>query len=445
MDLSKWNMESFGDGHPFGDPGWYQGQYSPYYNESHKQLRKFVRDMCEEHVIPNANEWDEAKSIPKEVRLLFGKSGMNCLMMGHPFPVDYLPQKGKELPEFLQNVKLDGFHEMILNDEYARCGSGGVLWGMAGGLAIGLPPVNHFGSEELKRRILPEVLGGEKVICLAITEPTAGSDVAQIRCKAVREGDYYIVTGEKKWITNGVIADYFTTAVRTGPSGAGGISLLLIERGPGVKTRQMDCSGVWCSGTSYVTFDQVKVPVNNILGKENKGFKYIMSNFNHERMSICYMTNRFARVCLEESVKFANKRKTFGKKLVDHPVIRWKLAEMARMIESNQALLESLCYNLERMEKQEANLKLGGTTALAKVQCTKTMEFCAREAAQVFGGLSYTRGGQGEKVERLNREVRAMAVPGGSEEIMLDLGIRQSAKVAALARKMASAQENAKL
>merc|ERR1719171_528626 len=216
-----------------------------------------------------------------------------------------------------------------------------------------------------------------------------------------------------------------------------GLSLLLVEKDmPGVRTRKMKCSGVWSSGTTYVTFEDVKVPKGNLLGKENKGFKYIMNNFNHERFAICAMTNRFSRVCMEEALKFANKRKTFGKKLVQHDVIRWKLAEMARSIEATHAWLENITYQLQTMHHMEATMKLGGATALLKVQCTKVFEYCAREAAQIFGGLAYTRGGQGEKVERLSREVRAMAVPGGSEEIMLDLGVRQSTKIADMAQNM---------
>merc|ERR1711957_159451 len=178
----------------------------------------------------------------------------------------------------------------------------------------------------------------------------------------------------------------------------------------------------------------VNVPFGNLIGKENKGFQLIMSNFNHERFGICAMTNRFSRVCMEEALKFACKRKTFGKLLIQHDVIRWKLAEMARLIESTQCWIENVTYQLQTMHKQEATLKMGGTTALLKVQCTKVFEYCAREAAQIFGGLSYTRGGQAEKVERLNREVRAMAVPGGSEEVMLDLGIRQSRKISEMAK-----------
>merc|ERR1711972_1062497 len=128
------------------------------------------------------------------------------------------------------------------------------------------------------------------------------------------------------------------------------------------------------------------------------------------------------------------KRKTFGKPLIQHDVIRWKLAEMVRMIESTHNWLEWCTYQMDAMNKTEATYKLGGVTALLKVQSTKVFEYCAREAAQIFGGLSYSRGGQGEKVERLNREVRAMAVPGGSEEVMLDLGIRQSRKIAEMAQ-----------
>merc|ERR1712176_1227561 len=191
------------------------------------------------------------------------------------------------------------------------------------------------------------------------------------------------------------------------------------------------------------TFDDVKVPKGNLLGKENKGFQYIMENFNHERFAIIVMTNRFSRVCLEESLKFANKRKTFGKTLVQHPVIRWKIAEMARLVEATHHWLEFITYQLNTMTKFEANLKLGGQTALLKVQCTKVFEYCAREAAQIFGGLSYTRGGQGEKVERLCREVRAMAVPGGSEEVMLDLGVKQTTKLAEMAKMLQSQMSEA--
>jgi alkylation response protein AidB-like acyl-CoA dehydrogenase len=146
-------------------------------------------------------------------------------------------------------------------------------------------------------------------------------------------------------------------------------------------------------GTTYVVFEDVKVPVENIIGQENKGFKAIMFNFNHERMGICIQATRFARVCFEDSIKYAHKRKTFGKNLIDHPVIRNKLAHMARKIEATHAWMEALLFQTIHMPEEMQMLKLGGPIALLKAQSTQTMEFCAREAAQIFGGLSYSRGG----------------------------------------------------
>merc|ERR1719218_283901 len=150
-----------------------------------------------------------------------------------------------------------------------------------------------------------------------------------------------------------------------------GLSLFLVSKDmPGVKTRKMKCSGVWSSGTTYITFDDVKVPASHLIGKENQGFKMIMNNFNHERFAICCMTNRFSRVCMEEALKFANKRKTFGKTLVSQPVIRWKLAEMIRQIEATHHWIEGIAYQMNPMQPMEAFIKLGASTALMKVQCT---------------------------------------------------------------------------
>ncbi|KAJ3044139.1 hypothetical protein HDV00_003243 [Rhizophlyctis rosea] len=448
--------EAFGEGIPFGDPYWYQDWYSPYYTESHRKLRAAVRAFVDKEITPNCHEWDEQKQIPKSLFTKAAKVGILPGIVGHPWPskyAEYPPIAGLKPEEF------DAFHEFIICDELARCGSGGVLWGLIGGLGIGLPPVMHFGSEYLKDKVVRDCLAGRKNICLAITEPAAGSDVAnlQTEAKLSADGKHYILNGEKKWITNGVFADYFTVACRTGNAGMNGLSLLLVERTmPGVSTRHMPCSGVWASGTSYITFEDVRVPVENLIGKENRGFKCIMYNFNHERMGIAIQSNRFARVCVEEAMRYAHKRKTFGKKLIDHPVIRNKLGHMTRMVEATHAWMESLIYQTTRMPDDLQMLKLGGPIALLKVQATQTMEYCAREASQIFGGLAYSRGGQGEKIERLYREVRAYAIPGGSEEfselegsqnhqltiplscsitlqeIMIDLGIRQSIKVAQL-------------
>ena len=378
--------------------------------------------------MPNIDAWDEAKRVPEEIYQTCGRKGWLAGLMGTNYPKHLVKNTVQSVPP----EKWDQFHELIITDELARCGSGGFVWNVLGGFGIGCPPVLKYGRKELVDRIMPGILNGDKRVCLAITEPDGGSDVANLSCEAKlsEDGKHYIVNGEKKWITNGIWADYFTTAVRTGKPGVAGVSLLLIERAHGgVSTRKMECQGVWSSGTTYVTFEDTKVPVENLLGRENKGFQVIMTNFNHERIGIIIQALRFARVCYEDSFRYAARRETFGKPLYEHPVIRMKLAQMARQIEASYCWLENLVFQAQRMDETEAMLKLGGAIAGLKAQSTITFEFCAREASQIFGGLSYTRGGRGAKVERLYRDVRAYAIPGGSEEIMLDLSMRQSRRV----------------
>ncbi|KAI9762787.1 MAG: hypothetical protein M4579_000139 [Chaenotheca gracillima] len=421
-------FEAFGDLIPYADPSWYHSYHSPYHNESHVALREEIRAWVESDIEPNVFEWDEKKRVPETIYKQMGERGYLAGLLGVHYPTHLTPKKVKSVDP----SKWDLFHELILTDELSRAGSGGFVWNIIGGFGIGGPPLIKFGQKSLVDRIMPSILSGDKRICLAITEPDAGSDVANLTCEAKlsEDGKHYIVNGEKKWITNGIWSDYFTTAVRTGGEGMNGISVLLIERSMGgVSTRKMECQGVWGSGTTYVTFEDVKVPVENLLGKENQGFKVVMTNFNHERIGIIIQCIRFSRVCYEESVKYAHKRKTFGKKLIDHPVIRFKLAHMARQIEASYNWLESVVYQCQKMGETESMLKLGGAIAGLKAQSTQTFGFCAQEAAQIFGGLSYSRGGQGGKVEMLYRDVLAYKIPGGSEEIMLDLSMRQALRV----------------
>ncbi|KAG9228905.1 putative acyl-CoA dehydrogenase [Amylocarpus encephaloides] len=423
-------LDPFGGLIPFADPSWYQGFHSPYFDESHAALREEIRAWVSDKVEPFVGEWDEARKVPNEIYKEMGTRGYLAGLMGMHYPTEYTQNRIKSVPP----EKWDLFHELLVTDELSRAASGGFVWNVIGGFGIGCPPLVKFGKKEVIKRVVPEILNGDKRICLAITEPDAGSDVANLTCEAklTPDGKHYIVNGEKKWITNGIWCDYFTTAVRTGTpeSGMNGISVLLIERSMGgVSTRKMDCQGVWSSGTTYITFEDVQVPVENLIGKENKGFKVIMTNFNHERIGIIIQCLRFSRVCYEECIKYSHKRRTFGKKLIEHPVIRLKLAHMARQIEASYSWLESIIHQVSHMPEEMAMLRLGGPIAGLKAQATVTFEFCAREASQIFGGLSYSRGGQGGKVERLYRDVRAYAIPGGSEEIMLDLSIRQSLKV----------------
>lgn len=224
----------------------------------------------------------------------------------------------------------------------------------------------------------------------------------------------------------GHIAHFYTTAVRTGGPGAGGLSILLIPRDlPGIKVRKMETMFDSTYGTTMVDLEDVMVPVQNLIGKEGEGMKMIMTNFNHERFVIGIQGARMSRLCFEHSLKEAITRRTFGKRLVEHQVIRAKLAEMARGIESLQAFVENVAYQFSTGVKDH---QLGAQCALLKVQASKTFELCAREAVQTFGGSGIVKEGRGAFVERLYREVRGVAIPGGSEEILLDLAIREVIK-----------------
>jgi acyl-CoA dehydrogenase len=270
----------------------------------------------------------------------------------------------------------------------------------------------------MKSRIAPPVLAGQKHISLGITEPGGGSDVANLRTTAVRDGDHYIVNGSKTYITGGMRANWVSTAVRTGGDGAGGVSMLLIPTdADGFSRTALDRKqGWWASDTATLYFDNVRVPVENLIGEENKGFLVIMTNFNSERMFMAASMEALGRVCLEEAATWARERNTFGKRLADHQVIRHKFAQMKQKLNATQAYIR-VCY--ESMENGNPN---PGDIALLKVQASETMEFCAREAMQILGGVGYMRG---NRVERIYREVRVNAIGGGSEEIMRDLATRQ--------------------
>lgn len=374
-----------------------------YYSEDHEAWRHALRQFIDKEIAPFVSEWEEAGTFPRELYQKAAQIGL--LQLGYPEEYGGVP-------------KPDIFFDVVTSLELARIGGGGVHPSL-GSHSIGMPPILALGSEAMKARLIPEVISGEKISALAITEPSGGSDVANLKTSARREGDHYIVNGSKIFITSGVRADYYTVAVRTGEAGARGISLLLIEKGtPGFTQTPLDKMGWWSSDTATLYFDDCRVPVENLIGVENKGFSGVMINFNSERLNIAAMANGLAMVCMDEAVAWARERVTFGHRLMEHQVIRHKFAEMAKRILSTQALLEKTAWLMQRGEVPVVEL------SLLKVQATETMEYCAREAVQIFGGMGFMRG---NKVERIYREVRVYAIGGGSEEIMRDLAARQLA------------------
>jgi acyl-CoA dehydrogenase len=376
---------------------------NPYLTADHEEWRSQLRRFIDREIMPYAEHWDEQGWIPDELWPKAGAFGMMAL--GYP----------EELGGIREGTDL--WHHNILNEEMSRIGCGGIGSTLLVH-CIGLPPVVNFASEALKQEIVPAVISGQKRISLAITEPGAGSDVAQITTTAVRDGDYYMVNGAKTYITGGMKANWFTTAVRTGGEGGGGVSALLIPADlDGVSRTSLDRKqGWWCGDTATIYFDNVRVPAVNIIGEENCGFKVIMNNFNSERLTMAAAMEAFSRVCLEEAVEWAQQRKTFGQRLADHQVIRHKIADMKQRINATQAYIQVCTQQLI-----SGNFNVGDI-AMLKVQASQTMEFCAREAMQIMGGSGYMRG---SRVERIYREVRVNAIGGGSEEILRDLASRQ--------------------
>ena len=306
---------------PYAEPTWLTPQFkSPYFKESHRELRRQMRIWVDKYLKPEAQEKElDGTYISDELIYRMADDNLHAMRMG---PGKHL--KGRKLlNNAVKPEEYDYFHEMVLVQELGRSTSRGFQDGNMAGMVISLPAVMNFCNDEaLKERVTQEVLSGKKRICLAITEAFAGSDVAGMKTTAEKskDGTHYIVNGTKKWITNGMWCDYFVTGVKT----PGGFSVMLIERQEGVETTKIKTSYSTAAATAYIKFDNVKVPVENLLHKEDQGFYVIMSNFNHERWMMCCLVIRQSRVATEECLKWANQRLVFGKRLIDQPVIRQK-------------------------------------------------------------------------------------------------------------------------
>ena len=378
-----------------------------YYSAEHLALRESLRRFVAAEITPHAAAWDEAGGFPRELYARAADVGL----LGLGFPEEYGGLPG-----------VDYFHRLVASLELAQAGSGGVVASLMSH-TIGSPPVAALGSAELKQRVLPEVLAGRRIAALAITEPSGGSDVAALRTTAVRDGDHYVLRGEKTFITSGLRADYLTVAARTDPTarGARGLSLLLVEGDtPGLTRTPLAKMGWWASDTAHLHFDGCRVPAANLIGPENSGFLAIMLNFNAERFALAASAVGFAWVCYQEALAWARERHTFGKRLADHQVVRHRLVDMLSRIETARAMLEETAWRLDHSPPGDPALI--ASICMLKNVATRTMQFCADGAVQTLGGMGYMRG---TKSERIYREVKVNMIGGGAEEIMKDLAARQ--------------------
>ncbi|KFZ09251.1 hypothetical protein V501_05657 [Pseudogymnoascus sp. VKM F-4519 (FW-2642)] len=417
---------------PYAEPPWLNGLPSAYYNDSHRKWQKTVRAFVDRVMLPYAGDWEAAGDAPPTLYKTFADNNMLIPNLSAPLPIETLKSVGiHELPGGLKVEDYDYLHTSIYVDELARCGTGGPAGSVTVGFAFGLPPIIKFGNKQLRDRFVAPLVTGKIRICIAITEPGAGSDVANIETTAVKsaDGKHYIVNGAKKWITNGIFSDYASMAVRTGGPGAAGLSMLVVPlKAKGVNMTRIHVGGGKAAGTTYIDLDDVQVPVENLIGTEGMGMIYIMQNFNHERLTIAIGVNRQSRVALSAAFEYCLKREAFGKCLMDQPVVRHRLAKAGAVLESHYAWVENIVYQMTKLNHADANRELGGLTALAKAQSGLVLEQCASTAVLLFGGNGYTQSGQGANVERIYREIPGIRIPGGSEDVMLDLSVRQMVK-----------------
>lgn len=378
------------------------GLTNPFDTDERKAFRETIVSFVETEIRPYAFEWDEAGHVPWALHEKIGALGI------WGFGID---EKYGGL----------GFDDPFMRTDCAvalsMCGAGGVPAAL-GGRGISLDPIQKLANEDIRMRVLPEVISGRKGSSLGITEPSGGSDVANLKTTAVKDGDSWILNGSKAFITGGMESDYFVIGARTGGPGLAGISLFFVEADmPGFsRTPMKKKMGWWASSQATLYFDDCRVPEKNLMGQENYGFIQIMQNFNYERLSLVAGSLGMMKVCFEDSIAWAQERETFGKPLIRHQVIRHKLADMSAKIDAVQSNLWILCAQIDTGHMPVAEI------CKAKFFATKALEYCASEAMQILGGAGYIRG---NRIENAYREVKVMAIGGGSEEIMKDLAMRQ--------------------
>ena len=375
---------------------------NPFDTEERKTFREMVSKFLEAEIWPYVDEWDEAGEYPHEI------NEKVCELGVFGFGID----------EKYGGLGFDDqFMRKDVSVEMGRTSAGG-LFASVGSRNIMLGPLTELANEEIKLKALPDLMSGKKGGSLGITEPGGGSDVARMKTTARKDGNEWVLNGSKTFITGGMQASYFVVGARTGKEGLGGISLFFVEADtPGFTRSSIDKKmGWWSSDTATLYFDNCRIPTDNLMGEENKGFLAIMNNFNYERYMMGAQMLGMAKRCFEECVQYGQERQTFGKNLIEHQVIRHKLADMSAKIDAMDAYLNQVAQLMNDGEMPVAEI------SKIKFYCSECIESIASEAMQIFGGAGYLRG---NAVERIYREVKVMAIGGGSKEIMKDLTVKQ--------------------
>ena len=372
-----------------------------FFSPEQEALRESARAFVRKEILPHLQEWEDAGEVPRELHGAAAKQGF--LGLGVP------EEKGGSGGTFLDALGL--------TEAMAEAGASSGLLAALFTSGIALPHIVAAGSDDLIDRFVRPTLAGETIGSLAITEPGGGSDVANIRTSAVRDGDTYVVNGAKTFITSGVRADFVTTAVRTGGPGHAGVSLLVVEKGaPGFEvTRSLEKMGWHCSDTAELSFTDVRVPAGNLVGEENGGFALIAQQFVTERLALAVHGYGIAARALDLTVEYARQRETFGKPLAARQVVQHKLVEMHRNVDVARTYTREIARRFVEGENPLAE------ALQAKAFAVEACSFVVDQAVQIHGGTGYMHG---IEVERAYRDARILGIGGGATEVLNDLTAR---------------------
>jgi len=375
----------------------------PLFTDDHEAIRRSIRAFVEKELRPHAEQWERDGDFPDDVFRRMGELGF----LGLHFPTEY----GGQGADYLTML--------VLAEEMARCGSGGVSMAVSVQCEYVTPPILKFGTETQKQGWLVPAIAGTRIGALGITEPGAGSDVAGIATRAIRDGDEYVVNGRKIFITNGCRADFLLLVAKTRPEQRhDGISLFLVDtdtRGFHV-TRRLDKVGMRSSDTAELLFDDMRIPASNLLGEENQGFRHIMWELQGERLSAAAAACAGAQLVLDDTLAYVRDREAFGRRVSDFQSTKHKFAEMQTMIDAARALTYETAWRVERGEYPVQQI------TEAKLLATRTHFQVADTCLQLHGGYGYM---MEFGVQRAWRDSRLARIGAGADEVMLDYIARQ--------------------
>ena len=369
-----------------------------YFTEEHHVFRKSFRDFLKKEVVPHIEKWEQTGKIERFIWEKFGEMGY--------FGLSY--------PEEYGGLDLDLFYMVIFLEELQKINSGGFAAAIWAHTYLAMTHLNKEGDPQIKRKYLAPSITGQKIGCLCITEPSAGSDVAGIRTTATKEGEFYTINGSKTFITNGVYSDYLIVAAKTNiTSKHSGISIFILDREtPGISATKLDKLGWKASDTGEIAFDNVKIPTKNLLGEEGKGFAYIMEHFALERLIMGINAHARAKYALDYVVEYTSERKAFGKQLDQFQALRHQIAEMASKVEMCKE------FNYSIAKRMDHGTYVVKEATMSKLLSTKMADEVIYDALQLLGGYGYM---EEYPLARLFRDSRLGPIGGGTSEILKEI------------------------